>query len=272
MRLNEPPQQQVPQLTGGTEATWQPLCEGMPDPQQLRIHEFQTSASLGLPGSSNTGRHYFRKPVTYWDTCIAPVEGRDPDFKGLWAPKGSSNGAQIWSFLPCQKAFRTALHLACAIGFPDVVCLLVARHCQLNGCDNNSNTPLIKAVQCQQEECVSILLLHGADPNMVDESSSSALHYAAAGGNLRIVERLLESKANMEARDELKANFLNPKGLYQLRWKSSHVGFPCLRIPMFLEAFLYGKPLKIILGSSLIALCNCDIFFVLGGMGTPVAW
>ncbi|XP_056653325.1 titin homolog isoform X2 [Monodelphis domestica] len=98
---------------------------------------------------------------------------------------------------------RTALHLACAAGYPDVVSFLVERHCKLDVCDSNHRTPLMKAVQCQQEECVSILLLHGADPNMVDESSSSALHYAAAGGNLRIVERLLESKANMEARDKL---------------------------------------------------------------------
>ncbi|XP_056653329.1 ankyrin repeat domain-containing protein 7-like isoform X1 [Monodelphis domestica] len=98
---------------------------------------------------------------------------------------------------------RTALHLACAAGYPDVVSFLVERHCKLDICDSNHRTPLMKAVQCQQEECVSILLLHGADPNMVDESSSSALHYAAAGENLRIVERLLESKANMEARDKL---------------------------------------------------------------------
>ncbi|XP_056653318.1 ankyrin repeat domain-containing protein 7-like [Monodelphis domestica] len=68
---------------------------------------------------------------------------------------------------------RTALHLACAIGFPDIVSLLVGRHCELNGCDNNSDTPLIKDVQCQQEECASILLLHGAEPKAVDNSMPS---------------------------------------------------------------------------------------------------
>ncbi|XP_056653322.1 ankyrin repeat domain-containing protein 26-like isoform X4 [Monodelphis domestica] len=96
---------------------------------------------------------------------------------------------------------RTALHLACAAGYPDVVSLLVERHCKLDVCDSNHRTPLMKAVQCQQEECVSILLLHGADPNMVDESSSSALHYAASGYSTAIAVKLLEWKADIEAKD-----------------------------------------------------------------------
>uniref|UniRef100_A0A8I3NNQ7 Uncharacterized protein n=1 Tax=Canis lupus familiaris TaxID=9615 RepID=A0A8I3NNQ7_CANLF len=39
---------------------------------------------------------------------------------------------------------RTALHLACAIGREDMVKLLVDRHCQLNLCDGEDRTALVK--------------------------------------------------------------------------------------------------------------------------------
>ncbi|XP_044535249.1 ankyrin repeat domain-containing protein 7-like [Gracilinanus agilis] len=96
---------------------------------------------------------------------------------------------------------RTALHLACAVGYPDVVSLLVERRCLLDLCDSDHRTPLMKAVQCQQEECASILLSHGADPNVVDESGSTALHYAASGYSTAIAAKLLQQKAQIEAKD-----------------------------------------------------------------------
>lgn len=40
--------------------------------------------------------------------------------------------------------FRTALHLACANGHPEVVTLLVERKCHLNLCDHENRTALMK--------------------------------------------------------------------------------------------------------------------------------
>ncbi|KAM9230297.1 ankyrin repeat domain-containing protein 26 [Dugong dugon] len=101
-----------------------------------------------------------------------------------------------------DKTNRTALHLACANGHPEVVTLLVERKCQLNLCDSENRTALIKAVQCQEEECATILLEHGADPNLMDVSGNTALHYAACGQNISIAAKLLSHNANIEARNK----------------------------------------------------------------------
>ncbi|XP_045314372.1 ankyrin repeat domain-containing protein 26-like isoform X8 [Leopardus geoffroyi] len=101
-----------------------------------------------------------------------------------------------------DKMNRTALHLACANGHPEVVTLLVERKCHLNLCDHENRTALMKAVQCQEEECVNILLENGADPNIRDVSGNTALHYAAFGDNISIIEKLLLYNANTEARNK----------------------------------------------------------------------
>lgn len=148
---------------------------------------------------------------------------------------------------------RTALHLACASGHKEVVTLLVERKCQLNLCDSENRTALIKvcrrqigwsradlvkflwitwvarlskmnclnlgnyslqfleftfcsfslvwhgqAVQCQKEECATILLEHGADPNLQDISGNTALHYAASSQNRAIAAKLLAHDADIK--------------------------------------------------------------------------
>lgn len=69
----------------------------------------------------------------------------------------------------------------------DVVTYLVEKKCKLNLFDNDYRSPLMKAVQCQQEKCVAILLQHDADLNLTDADSNIALHLAVISPDLYIM-------------------------------------------------------------------------------------
>ncbi|XP_051651307.1 ankyrin repeat domain-containing protein 26 isoform X8 [Manacus candei] len=101
-----------------------------------------------------------------------------------------------------DKAERTPLHLACANGHVDVVTHLVENQCKLNLFDNDNKSPLMKAVQCQQEKCVAILLEHGADPNLADADGNTALHLAVLSPNTTVAGLLLEHNANINAQNK----------------------------------------------------------------------
>ncbi|XP_036037356.1 ankyrin repeat domain-containing protein 26-like [Onychomys torridus] len=101
-----------------------------------------------------------------------------------------------------DKKDRTALHLACAYGHPEVVTVLVERKCDIDARDGENSTALIKAVQCQEEECAAILLEHGADPNVADSSGNTALHYAVHSENTSLTAKLLAHSANIEAKNK----------------------------------------------------------------------
>nr|XP_021526335.1 ankyrin repeat domain-containing protein 26 isoform X3 [Aotus nancymaae] len=135
---------------------------------------------------------------------------RDRDLGKIHKAASAGNVAKVQQILLLRKnglndrdkMNRTALHLACASGHPEVVTLLVDRKCQLNVCDNENRTALMKAVQCQEEECATILLEHGADPNLADVHGNTALHYAVYNDDMSVATKLLLHDANIEARNK----------------------------------------------------------------------
>ncbi|XP_037067569.1 putative ankyrin repeat domain-containing protein 19 [Peromyscus leucopus] len=93
---------------------------------------------------------------------------------------------------------RTALHFACVYGRLPVVNILVNNNCEIDAFDKNHITPLMKSVQCWKQKCAAILLEHGADPNIRDNSGNSALHYAVYNGHEEMVALLLDYHADIE--------------------------------------------------------------------------
>ncbi|XP_075806235.1 uncharacterized protein LOC142836104 [Microtus pennsylvanicus] len=99
--------------------------------------------------------------------------------------------------------YQSPLHYASAHNHPNVVTLLSSNDCtDINMKDDEGCTPLIKATQWDNLECISILLMHGANPNIVDDSGYAALHHAICRGNIRVVSKLLEYNVDIKAKTE----------------------------------------------------------------------
>ncbi|PNI88425.1 POTEG isoform 1 [Pan troglodytes] len=64
-------------------------------------------------------------------------------------------------------------------------------------------TALIKAVQCQEDECVLMLLEHGADQNIQDEYGNTALHYAVYNEDKLMAKALLLYGADIESKNKI---------------------------------------------------------------------
>jgi len=86
-------------------------------------------------------------------------------------------------------------------GHMDIVKLMLERNANINVRDEKGTTPLVNAVVGNKAEIVELLLLGGADPDLVVPDANgkpgdiTALKIARAKGNLEIV-RLLETRKN----------------------------------------------------------------------------
>ncbi|NXR68445.1 ANR26 protein, partial [Rhadina sibilatrix] len=97
---------------------------------------------------------------------------------------------------------RTPLHLASANGHGDVIRHLAGKNCQLNLADDVKRSALSKAVQCQQEECVAVLLEHGANPNLAEADGNTARHLPVLSGDSAVAGLLLEHNASGDAQNQ----------------------------------------------------------------------
>lgn len=78
-----------------------------------------------------------------------------------------------------------------------------------------------QAVQCQEEECATILLENNADPNIVDAQGNSALHYAVYYKNTSLAAKLLDHEVNIEATNKVEAT--HQQGVNQPTYHSCKV-------------------------------------------------
>ena len=129
---------------------------------------------------------------------------------------------------------RTPLIAAIDQGFPAVARVLIQNRANVNAQDNRGWTPLIHAASAKDRDILPLLLDKGADPNIRNKTGHAALMYAtddpeicrillakradvdiigeddgvtplikaSVEGNYRVVEVLLNHKANVNARDK----------------------------------------------------------------------
>jgi ankyrin repeat protein/L-ascorbate metabolism protein UlaG (beta-lactamase superfamily) len=100
-----------------------------------------------------------------------------------------------------NQAGVTPLLFCADLGNTDGVRALAMRGADVNAADANGQTPVIVAVKKGDPEIVGLLLSKGSNPNSVDSRTGrSLLDEAAARGHSRVVETLLGSGADSNAR------------------------------------------------------------------------
>ncbi|XP_045145761.1 ankyrin repeat domain-containing protein 26 isoform X2 [Echinops telfairi] len=175
----------------------------------FRLKRRKCAAPLDSAGSQPWGQRGLALGDTNPGTPDPRYQVREQDLGEIHKAAWSGNVREVQRLLSLGRNdldrrdghSRTPLHLACANGQVGVVKVLVKRKCFLNLCDRENRTALMKAVQCQEEECVAVLLENGADPNVMDLDGNTALHYATSG-DISIAEQLLSHGADVEARNK----------------------------------------------------------------------
>lgn len=111
---------------------------------------------------------------------------------------------------------RTALQLASFDGHTETVAWLIQRKAEINHLDQAGRTALMYASTGPNLDTVAGLLAAGAEVNLADKVESfTALMFAAAEGQLEVVERLLLSNADPTMKDadgESAMDFANANG------------------------------------------------------------
>lgn len=76
---------------------------------------------------------------------------------------------------------QTLLHLACFLDYPDLVSFLITRGIDMDARDRNGCTALHFAVLCGSKECARLLLIAGADREIVDVLGKTPAEVATDG-------------------------------------------------------------------------------------------
>ncbi|XP_066977971.1 ankyrin repeat domain-containing protein 29-like isoform X3 [Macrobrachium rosenbergii] len=103
---------------------------------------------------------------------------------------------------PNAESLKTGffpLYFAAKMGNVVMVNLLLKAKADVNYQTLNGETALIAATAWDRETIVNILLGASADPNIVDNLKTGALHRAAYYGYVPILKKLVEKKANVSA-------------------------------------------------------------------------
>jgi ankyrin repeat protein/HEAT repeat protein len=117
-----------------------------------------------------------------------------------------ARGAKVNTLSSWRYAGTSALSLAMAGGWKDIVKLLLASGADGGGSTGDGMTPLITFLRARDSDAVATLLKNGAVVNVKDSNGETPLHIAVSQGNLELVKAIVAKRADLEARDRTGRN------------------------------------------------------------------
>jgi ankyrin repeat protein len=117
-------------------------------------------------------------------------------FTSFWLKAGASPAATNF-------AGQTPLHIAATKGLTEQVKLLLAANAPTDIRDTNGWTPLDAAIQAKQSDSIHLLMAKAPAAAHPERGLATSLHEVAASGNVAALAALLDTKANLEVRNEL---------------------------------------------------------------------
>ncbi len=157
----------------------------------------ESGDDVAQPGSTTKPAPEAKAPVA----VVEVPEFLDAAFLGNVATVQKALGAGV-DVNSVDEERRTPLMLAAFNGHTPVVELLLKAGALPNERDAAGRTPLMFAATGDNAATVAVLLDAGAEVNAVDaEEKFTALMHAAAEGQAKVVEVLLERKADPDLRD-----------------------------------------------------------------------
>jgi hypothetical protein len=136
------------------------------------------------------GKEYWEKKLAVPHSIRGPlpfIARRDPF-------PGSKPHIEQKRPLPTPKARKTEpIHVAAAEGKRDAMTRLLSEGADMNALDEQGRTPLMLAVQADQDEIVRLLLFLGADTTIKDQNEKTALEIAQDKG-YNVLARLIKGQ------------------------------------------------------------------------------
>ncbi len=102
-----------------------------------------------------------------------------------------------------DEGFGGFLWTACRMGWYEQVCTMLQRRCVADIDERGGpfhTSALGTACEYGHHEIVEMLLAHGADTSCMNDRGEAPIHLAITGGNIKVLETLLSSGVDVNAR------------------------------------------------------------------------
>ena len=117
----------------------------------------------------------------------------------------------------------TALQIAVENNDQEIASSILLHHVNVNTIDEDGNSPLLLALKNHNTKIIKILLAHGANVNMTKKEEDWPLLIAAKNNNIEIITMLLNHGANVNPTAQME---MNRTAWEYSPWRNSHNPYP----------------------------------------------